>query len=77
MPQVYPALLCLSLAWASLAAQVVRMEAKVEAPIRFYLGLGASVGTDSRFTFEQRKVAGDLWMPASMQAHLDARVMAF
>ncbi len=59
------------------ARQVVQAEARLEAPMRLYLGLGATIAKDSWFTFEQRKVDGDLWMPSAMQARFDGRFLVF
>jgi len=55
---------------------VRRLEAHFDANFRMGWGL-ASVAKGSTFTFEQRRIRGTLWLPASAQIHLVAHAIGF
>lgn len=55
---------------------VRRLQAHFDANFRMGWGL-ASVAKGSTFTFEQRRIRGALWLPASAQIHLVAHAIGF
>jgi len=55
---------------------VRRLQAHFDASFRMGWGL-ASVAKGSTFTFEQRRIRGALWLPASAQIHLVAHAIGF
>jgi hypothetical protein len=56
---------------------IVRLDAHFANPYRIGGGLLVNVRKGTEFHFETRKINGEVWLPASLEAHGQARVMLF
>jgi hypothetical protein len=57
------------------AQDVVRLEAYLNNTFKMAGGLFASLQKGSAFTFEQAKVADEVWMPSYLEAHVSAKLL--
>ena len=58
-----------------MAQQVARLEARLTDSYKIGGGMLASIGASTAFSFEQEKVGDEVWLPASMEANISARVL--
>jgi hypothetical protein len=57
------------------AREIVRLEARVDEPVKLGGGLLASLHRGSNLIFEQEKINEEVWMPSYMEVHVDARIV--
>ena len=57
------------------AREVVRLEARVDQPVKLGAGILASLHPGSTLIFEQEKINNEVWMPSYMAVHVDARIV--
>jgi hypothetical protein len=57
------------------AREIVRLEARVDRPVKLGAGLLASLHPGSNLVFEQEKINEEVWMPSYMGVHVDARIV--
>ncbi|HYL47609.1 MAG TPA: hypothetical protein VEU52_11320 [Candidatus Limnocylindrales bacterium] len=57
------------------AREIVRLEARVDEPVKLGGGLLASLHPGSNVIFEQEKINEEVWMPSYMEVHVDARIV--
>jgi hypothetical protein len=57
------------------AKQILRLEARVEDPVKMGGGLVFSVRRGSSFAFEQALVNGEVWLPSAAEVSLSARFL--
>lgn len=57
------------------ARQIVRLEARVDNPVKFGAGLLASLHPGSSLILEQEKINEEIWMPSYLEVHVDARIV--
>jgi hypothetical protein len=56
--------------------QVRRVQATLDSPFRLEMGL-VSLSTGSNFTFDQKIVNNEVWLPTSASVHIEARAAVF
>ena len=62
--------------WVDEAAQqIARLEARLTDSYKIGGGVLASIGASTAFSFDQEKIDDDVWLPASMEANVSARVL--
>ncbi len=62
--------------WVDEAAQqIARLEARLTDSYKIGGGMLASIGASTAFSFEQEKIGDEVWLPASMEANISARVL--
>jgi hypothetical protein len=57
------------------AREIVRLEARVDEPVKLGAGILASLHPGSNLVFEQEKINEEVWMPSYMEVHVDARIV--
>jgi hypothetical protein len=57
------------------AQQILRLEARVEDPVKMGGGLVLSVRRGSSFVFEQALVNGEVWLPSAAEVSVSARFL--
>jgi hypothetical protein len=57
------------------AREIVRLEARVDEPVKLGAGLLASLHPGSSVVFEQEKINQEVWMPSYIEVHVDARIV--
>ena len=57
------------------AQQIARLEARLTDSYKIGGGMLASIGASTAFSFDQEKIGDEVWLPASMEANISARVL--
>ncbi len=56
--------------------QVRRVQARLDSPMHFELGL-LSLAQGSNFSFDQKLINNEVWLPTSAEAHIEAKAALF